>query len=173
MSTLSYHFPEFAIGAARARARRCHPLRTPQQQHRRAASLELQAAVKLKSGCLSGTAYTASAPPCLLPPDPPAPPKPQRSPRSDSVEGRKRVTCAAQTRRAVGPRCSTAAPDERELPRRLSAGRRRRHRCGRSVLSVVPEATTQRSPSVRTMVIINDGFITNARRASSHAEAGW
>ena len=29
MSTLSYHFPEFAIGAARARARRCHPLRTP------------------------------------------------------------------------------------------------------------------------------------------------
>ena len=26
MSTLSYHFPEFAIGAARAR--RCHPLRT-------------------------------------------------------------------------------------------------------------------------------------------------
>ena len=29
MSTLSYHFPEFAISAVRARARRCHPLRTP------------------------------------------------------------------------------------------------------------------------------------------------
>ena len=29
MSTLSYHFPEFAIGAVRARARRCHPLHTP------------------------------------------------------------------------------------------------------------------------------------------------
>ena len=29
MSTLSYHFPEFAIGAVRPRARRCHPLRTP------------------------------------------------------------------------------------------------------------------------------------------------
>ena len=29
MSTLSYHFPEFAIGAVRARARRYHPLRTP------------------------------------------------------------------------------------------------------------------------------------------------
>ena len=29
MSTLSYHFPEFTIGAVRARARRCHPLRTP------------------------------------------------------------------------------------------------------------------------------------------------
>ena len=28
MSTLSYHFPEFAIGAVRDRARRCHPLRT-------------------------------------------------------------------------------------------------------------------------------------------------
>ena len=33
--------------------------RAPQQQHRRAASLELQAAVKLKSGCLSDTAYIA------------------------------------------------------------------------------------------------------------------
>ena len=29
MSTLSYHFAEFAIGAVRARARRYHPLRTP------------------------------------------------------------------------------------------------------------------------------------------------
>ena len=29
MSTLSYHFPEFAIGAAHARARRYHPLRIP------------------------------------------------------------------------------------------------------------------------------------------------
>ena len=27
MSTLSYHFPEFAFGAVRARPRRCHPLR--------------------------------------------------------------------------------------------------------------------------------------------------
>ena len=95
------------------------------------------------------------------------------APAPTRVEGRERVTCSAQTRRAVGPRCSPAAPDERELPRRLSAGRRRRHRCGRSVLGVVPEATTQRSASVRTMVIINDGFITGARRASSHAEAGW
>ena len=29
MSTLSYHFPEFAIRAVRTCARRCHPLRTP------------------------------------------------------------------------------------------------------------------------------------------------
>ena len=29
MSTLSYHFPKFPIGAVRARARLCHPLRTP------------------------------------------------------------------------------------------------------------------------------------------------
>ena len=29
MSALSYHFPEFAIGAVHARAHRCHPLRTP------------------------------------------------------------------------------------------------------------------------------------------------
>ena len=29
MSTLSYHFPEFAVDAVLARARRCHPLRIP------------------------------------------------------------------------------------------------------------------------------------------------
>ena len=29
MSTLSYHFAEFAIGVVRARARRYHPLRMP------------------------------------------------------------------------------------------------------------------------------------------------
>ena len=29
MSTLSYHFSEFAIGAVPARAHRCRPLRTP------------------------------------------------------------------------------------------------------------------------------------------------
>ena len=35
MSTLSYQFPGFAIGAVRARARRYHPLRTPVSPVRR------------------------------------------------------------------------------------------------------------------------------------------